>query len=69
MNADEAKRGSRIKFSCDGNGGKVLVGEVMTFDANGGGVSDGICPSVDVLSDDGILYKHVPISKVREELQ
>lgn len=64
--AASLRPGGRVRFSCEHRGGEVLTGEVSAVDLSGGGVCDGVCPSVDVMAEDGVLYKHVPVSRLRE---
>lgn len=45
--------------------GDTVRGEVVAVDSRGGGVYDGICPSVDVMGYDGVLRKHVPAWRLR----
>lgn len=54
-------KGDRVQFECNG---VLLTGTVFVIDSRGGGVCYGVCPSCDVIADNGTLYKHIPLSKV-----
>lgn len=57
----DLKRGDLVKFSLNGIKGK---GTIEVIDRFGGGIYDGKYPTVDIMGDDGIFYKHVPIHEV-----
>ena len=44
---------------------QLLDGTIEIRDYHGGGIYYGVCSSVDILGNDGVLYKHVPIVDVR----
>ena len=54
--------GDRVRFV--GLGEETLIGTIEVKDSLGGGFYYGVCPSVDLMGEDGILYKHVPIVDV-----
>ena len=63
-NIDNFTYGERVKFSSHGVSG--LYGTIEVKDYSGGGIYWGVTPSVDIMCDDRILYKHVSIVDVQK---
>ncbi len=61
-NVYEFSHGDIIEFT--DNSGLKCIGEIKTIDIYGGGIWYTVCPSFDIETTNGILYKHVPITDV-----
>ena len=62
---DDLNYGNSVQFTCNEKTG--IQGTIVVKDYQGGGLYYGICPSVDIQGNDGILYKHIPIVDVKKQ--